>query len=108
MNTARPKFRRLTDGTQLRATQREPAQNHDMSGTEHALMPDPLPDRLDHLLRGNVIQVSGRRRDAAVAELLGDDADVHAFGPERLSMHSTICAFYRLRVDSDLSTSTSL
>ncbi len=29
-----------------------------------------------------MIQVTGGRRDAPVAELLGDDAAVHALGPE--------------------------
>ena len=45
-------------------------------------MPDPRPHRLDHLLRCNVVEIVGGRGDAPMAELLGDDPDVHALDPQ--------------------------
>ncbi len=47
--------------------------------------PLPTPDRLDDLLRGDVVEIPRCRSDVRVTQLSGDDVDRHAF---RCEFHS--------------------
>ena len=44
--------------------------------------PNALSHRVDDRCWRNMIQIPRRRRDGLMAQLLRDDADVHAFGAE--------------------------
>ncbi len=56
---------------------------------------------------GDVVEVAGGRGDARVAELAGDDGDVHALGPElggvrmaeAVGMHSRVDHVVRRHLD---------